>query len=33
MIILPALIAGVIVAAIGFVAAYFERRQARSARK
>lgn len=33
MIILPALIAGAIVAAIGFVAVYFERRQSRTTRK
>jgi hypothetical protein len=33
MIIVPALIAGAIIAAIGFVAVYFERRQSRAARK
>jgi hypothetical protein len=33
MIILPALIGGAIVAVIGFVAAYFERRESRAARK
>ncbi len=33
MIIVPALIAGAIVVVIGFVAAYFERREARATRK
>ena len=32
-IVLPALIGGAIIAAIGFVGLYFERRQARTARK
>jgi hypothetical protein len=32
-IVLPALIGGAIIAVIGFVALYFERRQARAARK